>query len=151
MAVVLIASILMAVAVPSFQDFVINNQLTTQANSLVTTMQLARSEAVKRNKSVTVETTDVSTNWGNGFRTWVDINGNGARDAGETLRQENALSANTLTSSIKTFQYLPTGFASIGGVSVDFDLCHGSDKKGRKVTLDNTGHVSVAESDADCP
>jgi len=151
MTVVIIAAILIMVAIPSFQDFVVNNQLTTQANTLITTLQLARSEAVKRNKTVTVEATDGSTSWGNGFRSWVDMNSNSSMDAGEELRQENALPANTLTSTIKTFQYLPNGFATGFGTSVNFDLCHGSGKKGRMITLDNTGHVSISDTDANCP
>jgi prepilin-type N-terminal cleavage/methylation domain-containing protein len=41
-----IAAILLTTAIPSFREIIRNNQLTTQANNLVTALHLARSEAV---------------------------------------------------------------------------------------------------------
>ena len=38
-----VAAIVLTVGIPSFQDFVYNNRLTTQANRFVTDMALARS------------------------------------------------------------------------------------------------------------
>lgn len=52
MAVVAIAAILAAVAVPSFRNMVRDSQLASATNTLVAHMALARSEAVKRNVNV---------------------------------------------------------------------------------------------------
>lgn len=41
-------------AIPSFTELVKNNRLTSASNNLVRALQLARSEAVKRNAPVTV-------------------------------------------------------------------------------------------------
>lgn len=54
MIVLAIAGILAAVAFPSYTTMVKNNCLTTTTNNLVTHMQLARSEAVKRRQDVTL-------------------------------------------------------------------------------------------------
>lgn len=45
--VMTVASILLAIAVPSFRSFMQNSRLTTQANTLVYAMTLARSEAIR--------------------------------------------------------------------------------------------------------
>ncbi|MFI3217654.1 MAG: GspH/FimT family pseudopilin [Methylococcales bacterium] len=56
-----IAGILMALAIPSFSDMMRNNRLTTYANELVTSLNLARSEAIKRGVTVTVAKTSATT------------------------------------------------------------------------------------------
>jgi type IV fimbrial biogenesis protein FimT len=48
-----IASVLLAVAVPSFNGMIVSNRLTTQANDMVGAINFARSEAIKRNASLT--------------------------------------------------------------------------------------------------
>ena len=49
MVTLVIASILAAIAVPSFNETIKNNRITTQANQFVIAMTYARSEAVKTN------------------------------------------------------------------------------------------------------
>jgi type IV fimbrial biogenesis protein FimT len=50
---VLIASILLAVAVPSFRGMTASNRLVTQTNDLIGAMNFARSEAITRNRTIT--------------------------------------------------------------------------------------------------
>ncbi|WP_018234363.1 GspH/FimT family pseudopilin [Thioalkalivibrio thiocyanodenitrificans] len=49
-----VAAVLMTVAVPGFFNLVQNNQVTAQTNSLISSLNLARSEAVKRGVPVLV-------------------------------------------------------------------------------------------------
>ncbi len=49
-----VVSILLAIGVPSFNDAVLSSRLTGIANDLLASVQLARSEAVKRNVPVTL-------------------------------------------------------------------------------------------------
>lgn len=49
-----VAAILAAIAVPAFNSFVLNNRDANQINSLVSSFNYARSEAVKRNTAVGV-------------------------------------------------------------------------------------------------
>lgn len=153
MAVVLIASILIMVAIPSFTSFVINNRMTTEANSLVTSLQVARSEAVKRNSSVYVGSTSGNGNWGQGFVIFLDVNGNGAYNASDTiLRQQNALPSDLLNASIggtatAVLQYLPTGFTgNLGAGILTFDLCHQANYQGRQITVNSVGQVTLNDS-----
>ncbi len=91
MVVVTIAAILMAIAIPSFNEAIRNNRLTTYANNLVTAMNLARSEAIKQGMPVTVRrvdnlsSTNSGANWEDGWDVFTDVNGNGAFNAGDIL------------------------------------------------------------------
>ncbi len=87
-AVLLILAILTTIGIPSFNEALRNNRLTTSTNDLVTAMNLARSEAIKRGQSVTVRKVDASsctatgTNWEDGWDVFTDVNNNGVCNAG---------------------------------------------------------------------
>ena len=51
---VAIAAIVLAIAVPSFQETITSNRLTTFSNTFVASLNLARSEAIKQNRRVTL-------------------------------------------------------------------------------------------------
>ena len=54
MVTIAVLAILMTVGVPSFRDLVQNNRVTAQTNELVTALNFARTEAVKRASAVRV-------------------------------------------------------------------------------------------------
>jgi type IV fimbrial biogenesis protein FimT len=78
-----IAAILLTMAVPSFSEFVKNNRLITLNNDLVTALNLARSEAIKRGDRVTVckssnqLSCSGSGSWDQGWIVFADVAGNG--------------------------------------------------------------------------
>lgn len=90
MVVVALAAILAAVAVPSYRAMIQNNRATTQANELVTSLNLGRSEAVRAGTPAVVcarpatpttpETCSAGTDWSNGWLVFSDVNANGAYD-----------------------------------------------------------------------
>lgn len=96
-----IAAVLMAIAIPSFNEAIRSNRLTTQANEFITALSLARSEAIKRGRNVVVN--KVGANWENGWRVFVDMAANNVYnpptdfiireypvlEAGYTLRANN--------------------------------------------------------------
>jgi type IV fimbrial biogenesis protein FimT len=65
-----VGGILLALAVPSFSAFVQNSRLTAQANSLVRSLDYARSEAIKRDTAVSVCAADINSTTCNGSATW---------------------------------------------------------------------------------
>lgn len=99
MVVVAIAAILVSMAVPSFQSLLARRAATAAADSLVSDMTLARSEALKRSAAATVcRSTDGLTcstvfgSWHVGWLVFIDMNGNGTNldaggvvDAGDTV------------------------------------------------------------------
>ncbi|SFF74743.1 type IV fimbrial biogenesis protein FimT [Duganella sp. CF458] len=64
MAVVAVIAILAAVGMPAMQDFITNQRVKSTSSDLFTSILRARSEAIKRNKDVTIAPT---TNWNTGW------------------------------------------------------------------------------------
>jgi type IV fimbrial biogenesis protein FimT len=54
MITITVASVLLAIAVPSFNGMIVSNRVSTQANEFVAAINFARSEAIKRNTSMTM-------------------------------------------------------------------------------------------------
>lgn len=73
MVTLLVLSILVASAVPSFRELTRSNRVVAAQNDLVTAMSVARSEAVKQSRAVTVcasadsATCSGNTNWATGW------------------------------------------------------------------------------------
>lgn len=73
-----VAAVLIGAAVPAFSTFIQNNRDSTQINSLVLSMNYARSEAVKRNRNtgiIVCPSTDAiscsgTANWSGGWIVW---------------------------------------------------------------------------------
>lgn len=64
MFVVLLVSVLAAIGMPSMQEFIANQRMKSTSSDLFTSILRARSEAIKRNKDVSVTP---STNWNTGW------------------------------------------------------------------------------------
>ncbi len=147
-----IASILLTVAVPSFQAFARSNQVSSQINGLVADLTLARTEAVKRMTVVTVCNSNdqqgcTDTNWADGRIVWVDVNVNGIADNGEILRAALAIGRGaSLTAAnftdVHRIQYRPSGSADSTGT---FQLCDAENRYCRCLTVGTTGNPSLTD------
>jgi len=79
-------AIVLALGVPSFTELIKNNRLTTATNELVTALNLARSEAIKRGVRVTVcksadgSSCTTSGDWAQGWIVFTDLDGDGSLD-----------------------------------------------------------------------
>ena len=92
MIAVFLSAIVLTFAVPSFRSIVQDNRLVTQINNLTTDLSLARSEAVKRGRRVTVCSGAVAANgdgcaspadWAGGWSAFVDVDGDGTLDTAD--------------------------------------------------------------------
>ncbi len=156
-----IGGVLLAIAIPSFSDLQKNNCLTASTNSFVTSLQLARSVAVKRNTDVTLTATDSSDNtneWGSGWTITIDEdrNSNNTLDTGEDYDGNGALDSAasvrvvTLGCSLTTidetgddtaFTYGSDGFIDSGGT---FNICDDrTGETGRQLDISATGRPSI--------
>ena len=104
MVTIAIAAIVLGIAIPSFSSTITSNRLTTSANELVTALNLARSEAVKRGQHVVVRKTN--TNWENGWQVFVDIDRS-------TSAKENVLDAGT-DIQLRVYSALPGSYTLRG-------------------------------------
>lgn len=100
MVTVAVAAVLMAIAVPSFQQLIQSNRVATEANSLVGDLQFARGQAIKEGQPVTVcissdgSSCSTATSWQTGWIVFTDPNGNQTVDSGEApLRRQPSFSS----------------------------------------------------------
>ena len=102
-----VAAILMGIAIPSFRYITNANRIASEINGLVGDLQLARAQAIKEGRTVTVcqssdsATCTNSTSWASGWIVFSDPANVGVYDAGEVyIRKQKPFSgSDTLTSS----------------------------------------------------
>jgi type IV fimbrial biogenesis protein FimT len=90
-----IATIMLTIAVPNFIDFISNSRMASQANDLVLALTYAKSEAVKRNLTVSVQKnadtgtacSGTGTGWSNGWTVFIDSDSDGVVDVSEEVLQ----------------------------------------------------------------
>jgi type IV fimbrial biogenesis protein FimT len=91
MITLVIAAILITVGVPSFRDILVRNRVASHQLDLISSLNLARSEAVSRGTLIGVcgrstATACVTNNdWSGGWLIFVDDDNDGIRDAGEEI------------------------------------------------------------------
>jgi len=155
MVTVALIAIMTVLAAPSFDSALLSNRLAGFANSFVASAQLARSEAIKRNRPVHIcrssdgATCAASGTWQQGWIVWSDESQppNGALDAGEPVIQvQQAISADyhfTSSGGKYNLAFQPTG----GGSDTEtLILCRASPSAGgqeRKIYIDVTGRPAV--------
>ncbi len=80
-----ILAILLGIAIPNVQDFLVNYRASAQANDLIADIAYARGEAARLGRSVRVV---ADGDWEDGWFVGIDIDGNGSvAGANEILRQ----------------------------------------------------------------
>ena len=125
--VLAIMGALLALALPSFTDTIESATTNSQVKVMLTTLNLARSEAIKRGQDVSVcassDGADCDAgNWTQGWMVFVDNNndangGAGSVDAGDVvIRVFDTLGAGaTGVFTVNLFSYNDLGFSATGG------------------------------------
>lgn len=157
MITLVLVAILATIGVPSFVNFIANNRLTVQANELVSALNLARSESIKRNLRVTVcrsaNGTGCGGTWNNGWIVFVDEGTAATVDGGdEVLRvYSSAGSSATLTAVVPstTTAVNAVQFQGIGLTTrVEFTLtdanCSGDQR--RIIDVGASGRISTTRA-----
>ena len=159
MITVAMASILLAIAVPSFNQMVVSGRLTAQSNEMVAAISLARSEAIKRNANVTLcraadNSTACVTATG-AWRNWII-----RTTAGTVVRQGNVNTFGgtlAMRSTLANDQVVfgPDGLARTGGAMVadhTITVCsqRNIDRNVRRITLGRGSRMSTASRTEAC-
>jgi type IV fimbrial biogenesis protein FimT len=150
MITLVLVAILATIGVPNFMNLIANNRLTTQANELVSSLNLARSEAIKRNTRVTVCRSDTGTScsgtWSNGWIVFVDTGAAGSVDAGdEILRVRNGVTNGmSLTAgAVNAVQFQALGLSTQTDFTLSVTNCSGDNK--RLINVATSGRVSTTK------
>lgn len=161
-----IAAILLSVAVPNYQTFVLNSRMSAQSNDFLSALQLARSEAVKRGTLVSVcksannATCITSGTWAQGWIVFVDGSTAGTLDGTDVLiRAFPALTGNSTlagSANVANFvSYQANGATSLAaGSNGTVSLCPPSPAAvaGRDIQITASGRARVQNPPAAaCP
>jgi len=156
-----VGSILLAVAIPSFQRLMDSNQLTATTNTLVFSLQTARSEAIKRAVPAGVCTSSnpledaaactAGSGYVAGWIAYVDSNNNGSRDNDEDLIMavEDRGNGFTITpdGQFQDQVYFDAsgGSANLGGVPLagNILIAYGDGSEQREVQVSANGRIST--------
>lgn len=152
-----VMAIILALAAPSFRDFIINNRLTAQINDLVADISLARSEAASRGVQVALCASadlefcsDSGDAWQTGRIVFIDTNSNGTRESTERIlkKTESVGGSRTLVASGFPNTYF-VSFRPYGGLlpatGGSFKLCDPDIGTGRTVVVAATGRPSASK------
>lgn len=130
MVVIAIAAILAVVAAPSFNQYLANTRLRTVQSQLLSDLNFARSEAIKRNTRALICVRNAAgtdcggtMSWNAGWLVCVDDNGDGACDASTAAIpnpskvQAPLNGALTLTSAAAVIRFNANGSQGAGGTA----------------------------------
>jgi type IV fimbrial biogenesis protein FimT len=165
--VMAVSAILLGLSIPSFSSYSSNSRLSGVTNEIVSSLHLARSEAIKRSSrtvmciSATGTSCAASGDWHQGWLIFHDANNNAALDAGETVIQfRKAMPAGfRLTGNDHVSQYI--SYAPDGGTKMTsgawqagtLTVCNESALSySRKIIINKTGRPrTVKVVLASCP
>jgi len=165
-----IVAILAVIATPSLRSVIQNGRIVGLTNDLLSDVNYARSEALKRATNVGICSSASGTacggTWQDGYIVFADANNDGIFTPGAppeevVLRTRERLQSNTLTSAapnpvIFGPRGLPVSVSAPGLTSywpapVSFSLCDDRGaSKGRSITIDVTGRPSSSSSLGSC-
>ena len=132
-----IAAVLLGIAVPSFTEMIRNNRLAAQASEFIRSLNLARSESIKRVANINITSNSGDENWEDGWTVeLVD---------GTDLFVFDALKGSTLVSDndYADFQYHSSG--SIDHLDT-LKLCDDrTGETGKQISISATGRVSISD------
>lgn len=148
MIVVALAAVLAMFTIPTMNSVIQNNRLATQANEFLTTLSMARSEALRRGTGITVcpsaDKLECDDDWSAG---WIIIT-----DEDEVLREWGALRGGLSLTGPDAIRYLPSG-RTTAAAPQSFDLvapgCTGEQL--RTIQITPTGRPSVSRSACPLP
>jgi type IV fimbrial biogenesis protein FimT len=141
MVTLFIASILFAVAIPSFKTMSARNRLVTYTNDLIASVNLARSEAVRRGSPVTICHTDdgetCSGSWSTGWITFADPDNDGdiAKKEDIVRVHEGFATKYTLAADDAFDTHVTYGADGSAHASGVFAVCHDAQLKGSRAIV----------------
>lgn len=151
-----VAAILVTVAVPNYQNFVLNSRMSSKSNDVLSALQLARSEAVKRNARVSVcksagGACTAGGTWAQGWMVFVDGGVAGTLDGADqpiqiypALPGTSTLAATANASNFISYQ--PNGLPNLAvGTSATLTLCPGvTGVMGRQIEIISAGRAHIS-------
>ena len=154
-----VAAVLVGVGVPSMQNLIRNNRLTAATNQFVSSLNIARSEAIKQGRNATVCVSDTQnscsgSNWRLGWLAWVDSDQDGNLDfPQEVLRAVEPLadSIQIDTNPIGQNSFQVDSQGTVNSPNTTLAVCDDrSGETGRLLRVMATGGISLNSQYGGC-
>lgn len=157
MITIVVLAVIIAISAPSFTGVFNGNRLTSRANELVASLQMARSEALRRNAAVVVcrseDGNECAGEIGPWDR-WITID-----SEDEVLRQDRVKAPVELTSDVHTISFRGDGVAREAGgglLDAQFIACIPTTRPGdnqRLITIGLGGRIAITSQNGggECP
>lgn len=143
-----VISIMVALASPSFADFVRNNRIYTSSKILNSDVSYAKSEGMRGVGNVVMQ--GVDNDFNNGWRVFIDSNGNNSYDEGtdQLLRfQEGFGNPLVISTTGQDFISFNSYGENVTREVVSFVICDGrAGKPGRVTSINSAGLVKYTET-----
>ena len=155
-----VAGILMSIAIPNYQTFILNSRISAQTNDFMAAIGMARSEAIKRGTRVSIckrannSNTNCTTsgNWAQGWIIFTDGGTAGDKDGTDVIIQVRGPLAgtNTLIGNTNVVNFIAYGASGFGTQPGTVSLCPPSPAAvvGREIVISNTGRARVQKPPA---
>jgi type IV fimbrial biogenesis protein FimT len=149
MTTVVILAILVAIAVPSFNDLILSTRIKGAASDIYGALALARSEAIKRNGNVTIGPLTVGGQWADGWQVLTGATVLVTHGPLSNLKVE----CPSGTACTQTLTYARSGRLTSGSITLSVDLVTPPTPRRvpmRCVNVDLGGRINVtADNDRD--
>ncbi|MGY6555629.1 MAG: GspH/FimT family pseudopilin, partial [Wenzhouxiangella sp.] len=157
MIVIAVLAILVGIALPSFRAAIQNNRITGQANEMLAAFSLARSEALRLNRPVTICASSDGEgcvgNWTDGWIVAVDDAAPGVAPGNLNVIRiwPPPEGGTTMTADGNVFRFLPRGELDVGlggspgNIVMQIPDCRG--QQARTVNVNRSGRVGVTRED----
>jgi type IV fimbrial biogenesis protein FimT len=143
--------VLLAIAAPGLASLTSANAVSAAQSDLATAMTLARSEALKRGVIVAIAATSPvhGAEFSGGWTIFVDANGNGVLDAGETvIRQQDAYHGDlriAAAGGATSIAFNGRGFLTPSAM-VTLTVCSSQAAKSYQIRVEPVGFADIAET-----
>lgn len=152
-----IAAILAAIGIPSIGQFLEANRQVTLINDLVSDINAARAEAIKRGTQVAICESSSGTactttgDWKVGWMVYADADNSGTYSTGDAVvRAHETVPVNhTITGGPNQFIYNRLGLR-VDNAATTFTVCNSKLAKTRVVSVTNTGRASTGTTQGSC-
>lgn len=133
-----------ALAAPMFTNLIESSRLTSTANSVVESLALARSEAVKRN--AVMQVIPIDGDWRQGWQV--------TNEAGDVMLQQfepvpAALTMSADPDDVAAIQFAANGMRTVGAAALTVRLC-GNSGRGRDIAISMAGSTQVTQIESGC-
>lgn len=147
-----VAAVLLGLALPAFDTFIEQRNMTARVNGFVSAINLARSEAINRGGNVSIQAVNAGDNaneWGPGYCVVVGTPGNCPNDPAVLIRQFDDSGAATMNATgnlngVATLTFNGRGLLTLGDQGT-IEICEAGVANGREVAINTIGRAASAE------